>query len=113
MLFVGVVIMIISLMVMFVVRDGHFYLWMGLLFASRIGAALVESMEDSYFYKQITESDVALINFFRSTRAMAYIICAICVGFALIFFDMRSIFFVMLCVMALALYPILRLQDTK
>lgn len=113
MLLLGVVIMIISLVVMFFVRDANFIVWMGILVVSRIGAALVESMEDSYFYKQINENDVALINFFRSTRAVAYIFCAVSAGFALVFFDIRSIFVVMACAMVLAIYPILRLRDTR
>lgn len=113
MLLIGVLIIITSLVWMFFAQSTSFVFWMVILMISRVGAALVESMEDSYFYKQITENDVALINFFRSTRAVAYIICAISVGFALVFFDIRSVFVVMICAMMLAIYPIVRLQDTQ
>jgi MFS family permease len=113
MLLIGALIIVTSLMWMFFAQSTSFVFWMVILMISRVGAALVESMEDSYFYKQITENDVALINFFRSTRAVAYIICAISVGFSLVFFDIRSVFVVMTCAMALAIYPIIRLRDTQ
>jgi MFS-type transporter involved in bile tolerance (Atg22 family) len=85
-----------------------------ILFISRIGAALMESMQDSYFYKQINENDVALINFFRSTRAVAYILSTILIGIILfIFKDTTTIFYVLFSVLLIGFYPIITLKDTK
>ncbi len=114
MLCIGLVIMAAAIAVMYFVNgSGQFTFWMTVLLVSRIGAALVESMEDSYFYKQITENDVALINFFRSTRAIAYIVCAALGGLSMMFFDIRSIFVLMFIMMVVGLYPALTLCDTK
>ncbi|MEN8252434.1 MAG: MFS transporter, partial [Patescibacteria group bacterium] len=51
MLFLGILIMIISVVVMFFTQSVALGVWMGMLFLSRVGAALLESMQDSYFYK--------------------------------------------------------------
>jgi MFS family permease len=114
MLFIGLLIVIISITIMFVVQSTTFTFWAIILFISRIGAALLESMQDSYFYKQINKDDVALINFFRSTRAVAYILSAVLVGVTLLIFDnTRSIFFVLFTVLLIGFYPIVTLKDTK
>jgi MFS family permease len=114
MLFIGLLIVIISITVMYIVGDATFAFWMTILFISRIGAALMESMQDSYFYKQINENDVALINFFRSTRAVAYILSTILIGIILfIFKDTTTIFYVLFSVLLIGFYPIITLKDTK
>ena len=114
MLFIGSVIVIVSTTIMFFINSSELWIWMSILFISRIGAALLEAMRDSYFYKQIDENDVALINFFRSTRATGFIASAILVGIALAFSDnIQYIFIVLIVVLAVGLYPIITLKDTK
>ncbi len=114
MLFIGLSIIICSVVVMYFVQNSTLVFWMIILFISRIGAALLESMQDSYFYKQIDENDVALINFFRSTRAVAYIASAALVGIMFFFSDdTKSIFIVLFIVLAIGLYPVITLKDTK
>lgn len=114
MLFIGLSIIICSVVVMYFVQNATLAFWMIILFVSRVGAALLESMQDSYFYKQIDENDVALINFFRSTRAVAYIASATLVGMMFFFSDdTKSIFIVLFVVLAIGLYPVITLKDTK
>jgi MFS family permease len=114
MLLIGSVIIICSVVAMFFMKDASIITWMWVLFISRVGAALLESMQDSYFYKQIDANDVALINVFRSTRSIAYIVSAMFVGFALwIVDDMRIMFVILFIVLVIGLYPVLTLKDTK
>ncbi len=47
---------------------------MVILFCSRVGAALVEIMRDTYFYKKVDADDLDLINLFRGTGPLAYVI---------------------------------------
>jgi len=113
MLFIGLIIIIGSVVTMYFIDDHELWVWMGILFISRVGAALIEAMQDSYFYKQIDENDVALINFFRSTRSIGYIVSAILVGITLYFFDdMRYIFVVLGIILVIGMYPIITLKDT-
>ncbi len=113
MLFIGSIIVIFSTVIMYFIHDPLLWVWMSILFVSRIGAALLEAMQDSYFYKQIDENDVALINFFRSTRSIGYIASAILIGITLYLFDdMRYIFIVLNIMFIVGLYPIVTLKDT-
>ncbi len=113
MLFIGSVIVACSTIVMYFINSKELWIWMSILFVSRIGAALLETMQDSYFYKQINENDIALINFFRSTRAIGYIASAVFVGIMLYFFgDMKNIFIILSIIFVIGLYPIIKLVDT-
>ncbi len=114
MLFLGLIIVIGSVIMMFFIESTSIVVWMSVLFMSRVGAALLESMQDSYFYKQIDGNNVALINVFRSTRAIAYILSAILMGLSLLFFDnIQSMFVVLFIVLTLGIYPVITLKDTK
>lgn len=113
MLLIGLVIMIFSVIFMYLVKEATFVFWATILFVSRVGAALFEAMQDSYFYKQIDENDISLINFFRSTRAVAYIASSTLIGITLMIFqDMKSIFVVLLVVMIVGMIPVFVLKDT-
>lgn len=113
MLFIGSCIIIVTLVLMYYVREPIFMFWVIVLFVSRIGAALVEAMQDSYFYKQVSESDISVINFFRSTRAVAYVVSSIVIGGVMICVgDMRAIFIVLFVAVFIGLIPIVLLHDS-
>jgi MFS family permease len=114
MLFIGLMIMACSLIFMRVVDEATFVFWATILFASRIGAALVEAMLDSYFYKQINENDISIINFFRTTRAVAYIVGSAVIGLtlAIVGGDISVIFIVLFVVIVIGLIPVILLKDT-
>lgn len=113
MLLIGFTIMACSLVVMYIFASASFAFWASILFVSRIGAALVEAMLDSYFYKQITEDDISIINFFRTTRATAYIVSSLVIGGVLLICgDIRLIFVVLFIVVLFGLIPTILLKDT-
>lgn len=74
MLYIGLGILTLALIGFFYLNQPIFWLWAGLLFFSRIGAALIEAMRESYFFKIVSAKDLAMINFFRLTGPAAYII---------------------------------------
>ncbi len=65
---------IIGISVLALLYASSFWGMMLVLFCSRIGAAFVEIMRDVYFYKKVDETDLDLINLFRNTRSIAYMI---------------------------------------
>lgn len=89
------------------------FVWSVVLFATRIGAALVEVLRDSYFYKRIDSSDVDLINFFRTALPMGYIAASLISLLLLIFLPLKSIFLVLAAVVFSALLPGIYLLDSK
>ena len=112
-LFVAFVLMGVSALLMTGVDASHILLWSLILLLGRIGAALVEILRDSYFYKQVDGADVGLINLYRTSRSLAYVIAAI-VGVAMLtVFPLGAIFFVIAGVAFLGLYPTWKLVDSQ
>lgn len=69
-----------------------YILWALVLFFTRVGAAMLEILRDSYFYKRIDGDDVGIIDFFRTTRSFGHIIFSICALILLSFFSIKSVF---------------------
>lgn len=86
--------------------------WAIFLFGTRVGAALLEVLRDSYFYKKVDSTDVELIAFFRTARPTGYMIGSGAVFLLLLFFPMKSIFLFAGVVLLGALIPAWYLEDT-
>jgi MFS family permease len=87
------------------------FVWSLILFATRIGAALIEILRDSYFFKRVSGYDVDLINFFRTSMPLAYVISTFLSGMVLIFLPIKSAFIIVAIVVLSALYPAWKLVD--
>ncbi|MCA9364529.1 MAG: MFS transporter [Candidatus Moranbacteria bacterium] len=88
-------------------------LWMIVLLFSRIGAAFVEILRDSYFYKQIDGRDVNVIYLFRTARPMGYIVAALLSGALLAIFPREVLFFVLGLVVFSGFIPAFLLPATS
>ncbi len=88
-------------------------LWGSVLFLTRIGAAGIEILRDSYFYKQVDSDDMDIIAFFRTARPVAGMLGAILSIGILLLFPLKSIFLVV----AVAFVPVILttffLDDTR
>jgi MFS family permease len=106
-------IMGVSTLAIYFIASTSIFIWSLVLFISRIGAALVEILRDSYFFKKIDAHDVDLIDFFRTTSSLSYIISAALAAILLLMFSIKAIFILVGVVSLLALYPAFRLVDNK
>ena len=93
--------------------SANILVWTTILLLSRIGAALVEILRESYFYKRIDGNDVEIIDFFRTAKPVAYILATSLSTILLIFFPIRSIFLLISIVTLSAIYPTFKLVDSK
>lgn len=89
------------------------YVWAIILFTTRIGAALLEVLRDSYFYKQIDGSDVGIINFFRTSRPVGFIIASTISGGLILFFPLKFVFILTALIVLSGLFPAFYLVDSK
>lgn len=103
----------VSTLVIFSMGTGTVFTWAIMLFATRIGAALIEILRDSYFYKRIDGHDVDMINFFRTALPVAYICATIISSFVFIFLPVKFAFILTGLVVLSAIYPAFKLQDNK
>ena len=108
----GFLIICVSLLIMPFIGK-VFWAWMVILFISRVGASLVETMTESYFFKHVKAEDTGLLSIFRLTRSVGNIF-GIAVGVvALNLFSFDKIFFVVAVVVFFGLKESLYLKDTR
>jgi MFS family permease len=113
MLNVGFLITIFSVALIPFVSGKDFWVWAILLFTTRIGAAMIEIMTETYFFKKISDKNVNLISIFRSMSTIAYIITPIIVTISLVFLPFSYTFFVLAVVMIFGLKYSLAIKDTR
>lgn len=90
------------------------WLWAGILFMTRVGAATIEVMSESYFFKSVKEEATDVLSFFRNTNPVSYIIAPLCAIPILIFVpSFKYLFLVLGAVMFLGFFITLRLKDVR
>jgi MFS family permease len=88
-------------------------IWATVLFMTRVGAAAVEIMTETYFFKKIEASDMALISFFRHTRPLSFIIGVASASAFLAFVDIKYLFLALGIIMLSGIYFSLIIEDTR
>lgn len=114
MLIIGFIIISMSTLMIPFFTTKSLLLWTIILFATRIGAAIIEIMNENYFFKSIDEESVNILSFFRNTTPLSFLIgplLAIPVLFLAPSFE--YIFFVLGTIMLLGFLISLRLRDVK
>ena len=90
------------------------WVWAILLPLTRVGAALIETMRDAYFYKQVDGNDFDVIAFFRTARSVGIILAT---SGAFLFFSwthsFRELFFLSAGILLVGSFFALRLRDTE
>lgn len=104
-------IMGISVFSIYFVSSTSLYIWSAVLFITRIGAALLEILRDSYFYKRIDGADVDIINFFRTARPVGFLAASALSAIMLLFLPLNYIFILLAIIIFTGFYPALTLKD--
>ncbi len=90
------------------------FVWAGILFLTRVGAATIEIMSESYFFKAVNEEHADAISFYRNTSALSFIIgplaAIICLAFIPSF---QYLFFILAAILLVGFFLVLRLRDIK
>ncbi len=88
--------------------------WMAILFATRVGASIVESMRDSYFYKHVDSDDVVVIDIFHIIWLLAYVVGPLFATLCLRFVSYAELFPILgVVIIVLAVPSLWGLRDTK
>lgn len=112
-LLLGIFILILSLVLFSSLKTTSAIIWAAALFFSRTGAALIEAMRDSYFFKKISDRDVGFINIFRMTGPIGYILGAGSAAIIIAFLPINYVFLAFAFIMLPALYFAASIHDTK
>lgn len=113
MIIAGLLVMGFSASAIFFITSNSLFVWAMVLLFTRIGAATVETLRDSYFYKKIDGRDVDLISFFRTTSAVAYLLATGLSVMLLIVAPMKYIFLLVGIMVLIGIYPAFKLIDNE
>lgn len=109
----SIIFMLCSTLGIFFFNSRSILAWGVILFATRIGAALVEILRDSYFYKKIDGHDVDLINFFRTAMPFGYVLAAAFSSLVLFFLPLKYVFVLIAIVLFFSLFQAIKLKDNE
>jgi MFS family permease len=112
-LFAGFAITSASTVTLFFLGSASLIVWGSVLFITRIGAALIESMSETYFFKQISGDDTSILSIFRMSRPFAYIVGPLGAGVLLMYIDMQFLWILLAGIMLLGIWSTVALVDTK
>jgi len=90
-----------------------FWLFASGLVITRIGASMIEIMNETYFFKKCDASDSDMVSLFRMTRPIAYIVGPLAGSFFLLFTNYNYLLFILAGIMFLGLRYSLTIKDTK
>ncbi|MBI2120878.1 MAG: MFS transporter [Parcubacteria group bacterium] len=112
-LIAGFFILALSTFSLSFISEKDVVVWAILLFFTRIGAAAVEIMSETYFFKKINASDTNTLSFFRHTRPIAFFIGPLAASVFLSFFDIQYLFLALGILILLGIRYSLLIEDTK
>jgi MFS family permease len=98
---------------LFWLQSTSVWVWGGVLFATRVGTALIESMTETYFFKKIDGSDTSVLSIFRIVRPLAYSVGPLTAGALLAFFDLNYLWAILAGIMLVGIIHPLSIKDTR
>lgn len=114
-LIVGLLIMTITTFLCVVVTSSNPLVWAILLFMSRVGTSLAETMAHTYFFKKVGAEDASLTALFMNLRGLAIVLVGT-VGFIIapLLVNRPQLMFIILgCVILWGISNALTMQDTR
>ncbi|MEK7080952.1 MAG: MFS transporter [Patescibacteria group bacterium] len=104
MLILGFLIASIATLSLFFIKKNEVWIWAVALFTTRIGAAIIEIMNDVYFFKHITKENDEFIAIYRNTAPVSYVLAPL-IAF-IVFSFIPSFNFIFIILGALMLYGV-------
>ncbi len=110
----GFFLMSLATIAIFFINTQNIFVWALILLMTRIGAATIEVMNESYFFKEIQPSDAGLISFFRNMFPLAFVIAPLlAVPILLLIPSFKYLFLILGTLIAFGFLSSLRLKDIK
>ena len=113
MMVLGFLIMGVSVSWFVFLDNSSIILWMVAMFITRVGASLVETTTESYFFKHTQDKDASIIGVFRIAQPLGYITGPLLGAFLLLFFPFSFTFVILGLCMVLGMFFAMALHDTK
>ncbi len=95
------------------IGNGSFILYASVLFLTRMGASIFETMCDSTFFKRVTDADSAVISTYRNMMPLAYVVGPLIGAAVFSLTSYQTLFACLGVLMLVASIYALRLKDSK
>lgn len=109
----GLIVMGLATLMITAIDTPSIWIWATTLLVTRIGAATVEVMSDSYFFKHVGEEDTGLVSVYRAIAPLAGVIIPILGALIIGAFGYLSLFSCLGVLCLLAIIPAARIKDTR
>ena len=109
-LYIGFLIIIISTFSISFLTTRSIAIWALILFITRVGASIIETTSETYFFTHVTEEDAYLLGVFRDMNPVAYIIAPILATLVFLVLPVKYLFVILSIILAVGLYYIPKLR---
>lgn len=109
-LIIGFIIIFISTFLISFITIKNIALWSLVLFMTRVGASIIESTTEIYFFTHIKEEDAQLLGVFRDMTPVAYIIAPLFATLVFFFIPFKYLFTVLGFILLSSFYYIPHLK---
>lgn len=110
-LFIGLIIMGISTMIISFISLNTLIIWAVILFITRIGASIIETTSDVYFFTHIKEEETDFMSIYRDMSPLSYVIAPIIGSILILLVPFKFIFLILGIIVLLGLIYVPRLKN--
>lgn len=113
MLIIGIIITAVSTGSITFITTQSPWIWALILFITRVGAATIEIMSDTYFFKNIDGRDANLVSAFRSMRPLSYVVAPALATFFIQYYKINNLFLTLGIIVFISIFFVVKIKDTK
>jgi MFS family permease len=110
-LYIGFSVMICSTFLISIISVPDIVLWAIILFITRVGASIIESTAEIYFFSNVKEEDANLLGLYRDMVPVSYIIAPIIATLVFIIFPYKYLFVILSIIIATSFIYIPKLKQ--
>ncbi len=112
-LYAGYCITSVATVLLYFISTPSILLWSGVLFMTRVGTALIGTMNETYFFKQISNNDAGILGIYRMLRPLASALAPFIAGVLLLFTDIQSMWLILSAVIFTGVVSVYAIVDTR
>ena len=112
-LLLGIAITVVATLLVAFTKSTSVVLWSVLFIATRIGASMIESMSETYFFRMIDDQDAGLISLFRAMTPLAFTVGPLLASLCLLFMGYTQLFTLLAVIIGCTILPLITLRDTR
>lgn len=107
---IGFIVMSISTFLIAYIGTKNIAVWALILFLTRVGASIVETTSEIYFFTHVREEDAYLLGVFRDMAPVAYLIAPLIGSLIFIYFPFKYLFIILAIFLLTGIYYITHLK---